>query len=188
MSVEYVLKENGRARHVRVTVHEDGRVLVTKPKRASLRTVEAFVREKASWILEMQEHMVLLREKREKKYGTMTSLPRLRRGTAAYKAAISEARAIARERVLHFAQLGNFTYGTISIRNQKSRWGSCSAAGNLSFNYRLIHIPTELVDYLIVHELAHTKHHNHSAAFWEEVGKYIPEHMKRRKELQKYRW
>jgi predicted metal-dependent hydrolase len=184
----YEVRENVRARHVRVTVHEDGSVVVTKPKRVSLRAIESFVQQKEGWIITAQEHMVLLREKREKKHGVATSLPRLRRGTAPYRIALKEARALVQERIRYFATLGNFSYGTISIRNQKSRWGSCSAAGNLSFNYRLIYLPTELVDYLLVHELSHTKHHNHSVTFWVEVGKYIPNHRAKRKELQRYRW
>jgi predicted metal-dependent hydrolase len=184
----YEVRENARARYVRVTVHEDGRVIVTKPKRTSERFVQAFLREREVWIAEAIEGMKVLREKKERKYGPARTLPRLRRGTAPYRAALKQARTTATDRIRHFSALGKFTYGTISIRNQKSRWGSCSAAGNLSFNYRLIHLPPELVDYLIVHELSHTKHHNHSAAFWAEVGKYIPNHLKRRNELHRYRW
>jgi predicted metal-dependent hydrolase len=184
----YEVREHARARHLRVTVHEDGRVVVTKPKRVSLRALEHFVCEKEEWILEAQRHMVAVREKREEKYGPRTTLPRIRQGTATYRAAIAEARALVTERLHYFSTLGGFKYGTVSVRNQKSRWGSCSATGNLSFNYRVIHLPPELVDYLIVHELSHTKHHNHSAAFWAEVGKYIPQHKLRRAELHRYRW
>ncbi len=184
----YEVREHGRARHLRVSVHEDGRVVVTKPKRISLHAVEVFVQEREIWILKAQGEMNDLREKKEKKNGPYVQVPRLRRGTAAYREALIQARSIAQERVHFFAHLGSFKHGTISIRNQKSRWGSCSANGNLSFNYRLLYLPPELIDYLIVHELSHTKHHNHSAAFWAEVANYIPEHGARRKELHRYRW
>ena len=115
-------------------------------------------------------------------------VPRLRRGTAPYRAAIRHARLLATERVLHFSRLGGFQYSAISIRNQKTRWGSCSSRGTLSFNYRLIYLPLPLLDYLIVHELAHTKQMNHSRAFWEEVGEFVPEYRELRKDLRRYRW
>lgn len=79
-------------------------------------------------------------------------------------------------RTYQIAALMNITFGTITLRQQKSRWGSCSSQGNLNFNWRLIHAPTEVIDYVIVHELAHRRHLNHSRAFWNLVSEYDPEH------------
>lgn len=128
----------------------------------------------------------------EKKYGSPLSLPKLRRNTGPYRDAVARARSLAHERAAHFAELGGFAFGRICIRNQSSRWGSCSVPKsglcNLSFNYRIAHLPLPLVDYLIVHELAHTRQHNHSKAFWAEVGKLIPEWELRRKELLRYQF
>lgn len=87
------------------------------------------------------------------------------------------------ERVEHYSGLMGVTYGRITIRNQKTRWGSCSAKGNLNFNYQLYYLPDELFDYVVVHELAHRRHMDHSAAFWEEVGRYCPDYKECRKRL-----
>ena len=71
----------------------------------------------------------------------------------------------------------------ITIRNQKRRWGSCSSKGNLNFNYRLHYLPQELMDYVVVHELAHRLEMNHSARFWNIVGQYDPKYREHQKQL-----
>jgi predicted metal-dependent hydrolase len=67
-------------------------------------------------------------------------------------------------------------YGTITLRKQDTRWGSCSSTGNLNFNWRLVHAPVAYIDYVIIHELAHRVHMNHSSSFWQLVEKYDPEY------------
>ena len=89
-------------------------------------------------------------------------------------------------RVKYYADIIGVTYGKITIRNQKTRWGSCSSNGNLNFNNRLLFVPKELVDYVVVHELAHRKEMNHSNAFWNVVEKYMPDYKERRKKLREY--
>lgn len=91
----------------------------------------------------------------------------------------SEARAVIPEKVRYFARILGVSYGRITIRNQKTRWGSCSAKGNLNFNYLLLLMPEEILDYVVVHELCHRLELNHSPAFWRLVEKVLPDYRQR---------
>lgn len=90
---------------------------------------------------------------------------------------------VVKERCDFFAEKMSVSYNRISIKEMKSRWGSCSSDGNLSFQWRLILAPKTVLDYVVVHELAHRKHMDHSPAFWHEVEKVLPDYKVRRKWL-----
>jgi predicted metal-dependent hydrolase len=90
------------------------------------------------------------------------------------------------DRVKYYCAVMQVTVGRIAIRNQKTRWGSCSSAGNVNFNYQLYYMPRELMDYVIIHELSHRRHMNHSAEFWQEVEKYCKTYRECRKKLRDY--
>ena len=92
------------------------------------------------------------------------------------KALADQALEIIPTRVEYFAKIIGVTYGNITIRNQKTRWGSCSSKGNLNFNCLLMLAPPEVLDYVVVHELCHRKQMNHSKAFWTEVEKVFPDY------------
>ena len=94
-----------------------------------------------------------------------------------------EALKVIPERVEYFAKVIGVTYGKITIRNQKTRWGSCSSKGNLNFNCLLMLAPSEVLDYVVVHELCHRKQMNHSKAFWAEVEKVCPDYKAAKKWL-----
>lgn len=87
------------------------------------------------------------------------------------------------DRVSYYADIMGVSYNRITIRDQKTRWGSCSSKGNLNFNYRLYYMPQHLMDYVIVHELSHRRHMDHSKEFWNEVGRFYPEYKKCVEEL-----
>ena len=87
------------------------------------------------------------------------------------------------ERVRHFSEIIGVDYGSITIRNQRTRWGSCSGKGNLSFNCLLMLAPPDVLDYVVVHELCHRKEMNHSKRFWDEVEKVLPDYRKQRRWL-----
>lgn len=117
----------------------------------------------------------------------MIQLPRVRRGTKAYAATVAAARALVHARLAHYGALYGIKYGRVAIRNQKSRWGSCSRAGNLNFNLRIAFLPRVLADLIVVHELCHVVEHNHSKRFWALVAKTFPDWKERRKDLMRYR-
>ena len=79
-------------------------------------------------------------------------------------------------RLAYFNEFYQFRVKRVAIKNSRSRWGSCSQLGNLNFNYKLALLPPALADYVVVHELCHLKHFNHSEAFWAEVARAIPHH------------
>lgn len=118
----------------------------------------------------------------------MTQLPRLNRGGKAYKAQVEATRALVLERLNYWSTIYGIPFGRVSIRKQKSRWGSCSSIGNLNFNYRLGFLPFELMDYIVVHELCHIKEYNHSKAFWNLVAEAYPNYIQLRKALETYRF
>ncbi len=102
-----------------------------------------------------------------------------------YLAHKEQARAFVHERLGVVNTQYQFHFGKVAIRDQRSRWGSCSAKGNLNFNYRLMFLPLPIADYVIAHELCHLKEFNHGVGFWELVEKGVPEYRARKAELLK---
>lgn len=79
-------------------------------------------------------------------------------------------------RCRHYLQFTGGSYSRITVRDQKTRWGSCSSTGTLSFNYRLMFAPPRVLDYVVIHELCHLTHMNHSREFWNLVASVMPEY------------
>jgi predicted metal-dependent hydrolase len=163
-----------RARSIRISVRRDGSVRVTAPRIVSMETVRRFVADKADWILAAVKKMKRLPP------------PLVPRNTRVeYLRHKERARTLAIEKLAAFNQAYGFSYRRIAIRNQRTRWGSCSGKGNLSFNYRIALLPEHLAEYVILHELCHLGRFDHSAAFWTLVERTMPDHKARRKELRR---
>lgn len=169
----YTLKQSARARRMRITVRCDASVVVTVPRFFSQNKVEKFLLEKTKWILKKIAYF--------QKLGPTIS--RRRGGVGEYRKLKQQARNLVKEKIYQINQLYNFSFNRVSIKNHKSRWGSCSKKGNLNFNYKIIHLPVELAEYIVVHELCHLKELNHSSRFWALVAQAVPDHKERRKKL-----
>jgi len=159
---------------VAIQVLDVNDVVVRAPLRMSNREIERFVQQNEDWI---QKNLKKAQENRkeEEQIVPLTETE--------VKELADKACQLIPERVRYYASLVGVTYGRITIRNQKSRWGSCSAKGNLNFNVGLMLAPPEVLDYVVVHELCHRKEMNHSPRFWVEVGKLIPDYKKHEKWL-----
>ena len=147
---------------------------VRAPKGMPCREINAFLESKRGWI---EKHLAKIQERKEA-LGHMEPLTMDEIQKLADKALM-----VIPQKVKKYAPMVGVTYGRITIRNQRSRWGSCSSKGNLNFNCLLMLFPEEVMDYVVVHELCHRKHMNHSAAFYAEVEHVFPEYCKCQKWL-----
>ncbi|MBO6010655.1 MAG: M48 family metallopeptidase [Oscillospiraceae bacterium] len=153
---------------------KNGRLVVRAPYLAGKRDIERFLDSQSGRIEKALERA---RAREEKKAAVAKLTPEEVRALAA------EARRVVPERCAFFAPLVGVKYGRITIRTQRSRWGSCSSKGNLNFNCLLMKAPPEVLDGVVVHELCHIKEMNHSARFYAEVTRVLPDYKKRRKWL-----
>lgn len=146
---------------------KDGKLLVRAPLKTPIRQIESFISEHEAWIekkLTESENSM----KRASAAGYLTD--------ADIKALALEAKKIIPERVEYFAEIIGVDYGRITIRCQKTKWGSCSSEGNLNFNCLLMLAPRQVLDSVVVHELCHRKEMNHSAKYYECVYAAFPEY------------
>ncbi len=158
-----------RIRTMRITVNHNGEVVVSAPIFAKPDLIGRFVRSKEKWIRSKIDYFNKNPISPERLF--LKTLPK-----NDFKDKKERAQNDISTRVKHFAKLFHFDFNKIYIRNQKSRWGSCSKNKNLSFNYKLIYLPQEVADYIIIHELCHTKELNHSIRFWNLVHSCLPDY------------
>ena len=149
-------------------------LVVRAPNQMSQREIHTFLTKKSAWI---EKHYKRLQERQEQ----------LRQAGPFTEEEIQElaqrALAVIPEKVRHYAPIVGVDYGRITIRNQRSRWGSCSSKGNLNFNCLLMLLPDDVIDSVVVHELCHRKHMDHSTSFYAEVERVFPEYQKCQKWL-----
>lgn len=173
--INYSIRRSRRAKHMRISVAALGAVVVTVPQGVNLGLAEKFVKLRLPWIKRSLDYF--------KKFSKQF-LPRRSRGD--YVKFKFQAKQLAEDKVIFWNRIYNFSYRRISIKNQKSRWGSCSRKGNLNFNYRIVHLPEAVLDYLVIHELCHLQEFNHKANFWQLVAKGCPDYKLQRKQLRGY--
>ena len=157
--LDYTVKRSAR-KTVSIRV-KDGEVTVLAPYRVTAETIQEIVLKHRRWIEKrLQENAV--------------TAPPL--GEEEILALYEAARRVIPARVAYFAPIVGVSYGRVTIRSQKTRWGSCSSTGNLNFNCLLMMAPPEVIDSVVVHELCHRKEMNHSARFYREVRRVYPEY------------
>ena len=162
-----VIRSNRKT--VAIQVNSDLSVTVRAPRSVSEKDIEEILKKKEAWI---SKHIEKIKETKERFEAEPTE--KLTREKVI--ALADEALKVIPERVEYFAKVIGVTYGKITVRNQKTRWGSCSSKGNLNFNCLLMLAPPEVLDYVVVHELCHRKQMNHSPAFYAVVASVMPEY------------
>ena len=175
MSQEIKLIRSKR-KTISIEITKDAKVIVRAPYYTPVSEINSFIGEKADWIHKHLTKMEKLKEERDNSSSELLTPQDI-------KLLTTRAKRIIPQRVRYYADIMGLKYGRITIRMQKSRWGSCSSKGNLNFNCLLMRTPDEITDYVVVHELCHLKEMNHSPRFWAEVEKIIPDYKERRKWL-----
>lgn len=173
--IKYELKKSRRASRMRLCVQAGGNLTVTMPNNFSMDKIESFIVQKTDWIL------VKIGLMKKRKYNPVFH----RYSKREYKKHKIKALELAKKKVSEFNGIYGFEYNRISIRNSRSRWGSCSEKKNLNFNYKIIFLPEDLLNYIVVHELCHIGEMNHSKRFWNLVEKVVPDYREMRKRMRK---
>jgi len=170
---------SSRSKRLSITIKPDRTVRVAIPKGMSLPAAMNFLKSKTPWVKRHLDTLQMLQQNR-----AQGSLPAL--GTTSPGSVLSA-------RLNQLAGKYGFTYNRLFIRNQRTRWGTCSSRNNISLNINLLRLPQELQDYVMLHELAHTKHKNHSRDFWAEMdrlarrGGLVGDAKKLRKQMKSYK-
>ena len=162
-------------KHLRITITRDGAIKVTKPRHITIPQMEAFLLSKSDWI---NFHI-------EKIKSRPIQTPQIKLTRKDYLRLKPLALKLATSKLALYNQHYNLPYKNITIKNTKTRWGSCSHRGNLNFNYKIALLPDHLTNYIVVHELCHRGQFNHSQKFWDLVAETIPNHLELRRELRK---
>lgn len=169
-SLNYKLVRS-RRRTISLTVHEDGSLEVRSPLKCSRMQIDRFIADKASWInrkrLECQDNIAV------------GNLPVHQWAEAARQINLMMVQILTQREVRKPVK--------IAVRDQRSRWGSCSSRGHIAINVRLVNLPDHLQEYILLHELCHLQHLNHGPEFWNLLESHLPDARQRRKALRKYR-
>jgi predicted metal-dependent hydrolase len=174
----YTLTHSKHARRMRLAVYCDGSCVVTAPVHVSESLAQAFVNEKADWIQRARarfaacSHVIFVPKRKKARSKEFLALK-------------ARALELAKEKIREFNAHYGFAFAKVTVKDQKTRWGSCSKKGNLNFNYKIALLPEKLADYIVVHELCHLGEFNHSRAFWALVAQTLPDYRDLRSELRR---
>lgn len=167
-------RKSKKARSVRLAVYCDGRVVATLPSGFSLKDARDFVSEKSSWVTRKLEE-----------FRTKNTSLLFHRDRNEYFSLKEKARIIVMQKIHHYNRFYQHHFNRVCIKDQRTRWGSCSSEGNLNFNYKIALLSERYQDYLVVHELCHLKEMNHSRRFWSLMEQAIPDARRMAKEIRK---
>lgn len=156
---------------VALQVNSDGEVIVRIPNRFPEEKLKKLVAEHSEWIKKKTAEAV--QRKRSKPVLTENDIARLKK----------EAEKMLPDLTRRYAEYMGVKYGSVRITSAQKRFGSCSGKNNICYSYILMQYPIEAIEYVVVHELAHTVHHDHSKAFYSLIEKYLPDYKKREKLL-----
>ncbi len=171
---EIEIKRTKGLRSLRLSVRADGRIILSVNKAYPLFLIKKFLAGKQAWL---EDSLLKIKNR-----NSLFSVRHTASEIAKYK---KQTKILVTERLKYFNQFYNFPYNRIAVRNQSSRWGSCSSKKNLNFNYRLALLAPDLADMVIVHELCHLQEMNHGKSFWDLVSKTMPNYKVLEKNLKK---
>ncbi len=169
-----LLERSSRARHINISIRPFKGVRVAVPFGVSFNAAEKAAAEKAPWI---NRHLKKIKKEEQKTRAMPRSGPVNR----------AEARKKLVKRLDELTAKYGFSYNRVFVRNQKTRWGSCSAENNINLNANLVNLPSELLDYVILHELMHTRIKNHGKTFWKEMDLLMGNARQLDKKLNRYK-
>jgi predicted metal-dependent hydrolase len=169
-----LLEHSRRARRIVISVRMGKGVRVAVPYHTSFASALEFVQIKKTWI---KKHLVKVQAYEKRKQVFKEAFQSINKAEAKKKIIA---------RLIELARQHGFSYCKVTIRNQRTRWGSCSVKNNISLNIKLVALPPELFDYVILHELVHTRVHNHGRRFWQELDKFVEDGKAKDKQLIEY--
>lgn len=172
--VPYTLKVSKRAKRLRLAIYCDGAFVVTAPNHLHSTLIEKYIIQKSQWILDKIDY-----------FSGFANSFKTKNTKAEFLKYKEIAQVLAEEKVTKFNKIYKFKYNRINIKNQKTRWGSCSKKGNLNFNYKIALLPERLAEYIVVHEICHLGEFNHSRKFWNLVAKTMPDYLEIKNELKR---
>jgi predicted metal-dependent hydrolase len=169
-----LFEHSKRAKRVSISVRPFKGVRVAVPYGLSFKKAEQFARTRAAWIKVNLEKMQRYEIQGHFNYNSSDGIDRVK------------AKTMLTRRLQQLARNNGFSYNRVFIRNQRTRWGSCSSKNNISLNMKLVILPDDLIDHVILHELVHTRRKDHSRAFWGEMDKLVGDGKKMASKLRKY--